>query len=194
MEEYEGFRASEVFVKNVMSENPLIIKEDEDVRTAANLMSEARTGSLIVLDAEGGLSGILTEMDIVEKLVSDGLNPDKVIVKDIMSSPVYTIEGDKPMKEAAEMMAELEIRRLPVVEGEEMVGIITENDILEISPTLIDITREYKKIKEYREKEEFYRDYDRMIKKETSGYCESCGVYSDQLKIQSGQLLCPECE
>ncbi|MFP4001538.1 MAG: cyclic nucleotide-binding/CBS domain-containing protein [Thermoplasmata archaeon] len=193
MEEYEEFRASEVLVRNVMSDNPLIIKEDKDVKIAANLMSEAGTGSLVVLDAEGELSGILTEMDIVEKLVSEGLNPHEVLVKDIMSTPVHTIESDKPMKEAAERMADLEVRRLPVVDKGEMIGIITENDVLEISPALIEITREYKRIKEVRDKDTFERDFEQPVERETSGYCESCGVYSDQLTLQSGQLLCPEC-
>jgi len=190
MEEYDGFRASEVFVRNVMSENPLIIREEKSVKTAANLMSEARVGSLIVLDEEGDISGILTEMDIVDKLVSEGKNPDEVRIRDIMSTPVHTIESDRPMKEAAETMAEMEIRRLPVVEEGKMVGMITENDILEISPALIDITREYKKIKEPREVDK----YEEIIERESTGYCESCGVYSDQLLLKSGQLICPECQ
>ncbi len=190
MEDYEEFRASEVLVKSVMSENPLIIKENEKIKKAANLMSEAKTGSLVVLDDEGELSGILTEMDIVDELVSKGLDPEEVMVKDIMSTPVHTIESSTPIQKAAETMADLEIRRLPIVDGEEMVGIITENDILEISPALIDITREYKKIRGPRKEQE----YSEPMKKETSGYCESCGVYSDRLMVENGQLLCPECE
>ncbi len=190
MEDYEGFGASEVLVKNVMSENPLIIKEDEKIKTAANLMSEAKTGSLVVLDSEGELSGILTEMDIVDDLVSQGLDPEKTLVKDIMSYPVHTIESSLPIQKAAETMADLEIRRLPVLEGGEMVGIITENDILEISPTLIDITREYKRIRGPVRNQE----YQEPLNRETSGYCESCGVYSERLTLENGRLLCPECE
>ncbi len=190
MENYEGFRASDVLVKNVMSENPLIIKKEENIKTAANLMSEAKTGSLVVLDSDGELAGILTEMDIVDDLVSEGLDPDKVLVKEIMSTPVHTVESSKPIQEAAKTMADLKIRRLPVVEGEEMVGIITENDILEISPTLIEITREYKRIRGPSKDQE----YSETVRRETSGYCESCGVYSEQLILENGRLLCPECD
>ncbi len=190
MEDYEGFGASEVLVKNVMSENPLIIKENEKIKIAANLMSEAKTGSLVVLDSDGELSGILTEMDIVDELVSEGLDPEEVMVKDIMSFPVHTIKSNIPIQEAAKTMADLGIRRLPVIEREEMVGIITENDILEISPTLIDITREYKKIRGPDKDQE----YGEAVKRETSGYCESCGVYSERLILENGRLLCPECE
>jgi len=190
MEDYEGFGASEILVKNVMSRNPLIIKEEDNIETAANLMSEAKTGSLIVLDSAGELSGILTEMDIVEDLVSKGIDPDEALVKDIMSSPVHTTESDTPLQEAAETMADLEIRRLPVLEEGEMIGIITENDILEISPTLIDITREYKKIRGSGGDQE----YSEKVKREISGYCESCGVYSGRLILENGQLICPECK
>jgi len=153
-------------------------------------MSEAKTGSLVVLDEDGELAGILTEMDIVNDLVSKGLDPEEVLVGDIMSKPVHTIESGMPIQDAAKTMADLEIRRLPVVEGEKMVGIITENDILEISPALIEITREYKKIRGPRKEQ----DYVEKVKRETSGYCESCGVYSEQLTLENGRLLCPECE
>ncbi len=190
MENYEDFGASDVLVKSVMSESPLIIKKDENIRTAANLMSEAKTGSLVVLDNDGELTGILTEMDIVDDIVSEGLDPDNVLVKEIMSTPVHTIESSKPIQEAAKTMADLEIRRLPVVDGGKMVGIITENDILEISPTLIEITREYKRIRGSSKDQE----YSESMKRETSGYCESCGVYSEQLILENSRLLCPECE
>ncbi len=190
MTDYDGFGASDVLVKNVMSENPLIIREDETVSTAARLMDESDTGSLIVLDEQKKLSGVLTEMDIVEKIVTEGHDPKEVSIEEIMSEPVHTIEGDKLIQDAAELMADLEVRRLPVMEGDDLIGIITENDILEISPALIDITREYKKIKGGEELEE----YERPKRKEISGYCESCGVYSEELVLENGQLLCPECE
>lgn len=190
-EQEEGFGASRVLVKDVMSESPLIIKENNSVETAANLMKETNTGSLVVLDDKSELSGILTEMDIVGKLVSKGLDPEDIMVKDIMSTPVHTIESKKPVQRAAGKMADLKVRRLPVIDDKEMIGIITENDILEISPALIDITREYKRIKDVE------NEYDEMggaVRQETSGYCESCGVYSEELISQNGQLICPQCE
>ncbi len=191
MEDYEDFRASEVMVKDVMSESPISIKGHKTVETAAALMRETDTGSLVVLDDDGKLSGILTEMDIVTKLVSKSLKPDEIKIKEIMSTPVHTIDCKEPVQQAAKTMADLEVRRLPVMEEEDMVGIVTENDILEISPALIDITREYKKI---RETEGGFENYTTPLRKETSGYCESCGVFSDQLSSQNGQLVCPECE
>ncbi len=190
MTEYEGFGASDISVRNIMSRSPLIIKEDEDVKTAAELMHESETGSLVVLDDERELTGILTEMDILGNIVTEGLDPEEVTVEEVMSEPVHTVRGDKPIQDAAELMADLEVRRLPVMDDEKMIGIITENDVLEISPKMIDITREYKRITEPEELQE----YEEPKRREISGYCESCGVYSEDLVMENGQLMCPECE
>lgn len=189
MEDVDRFKSKDVQIKDVMSKNPLVIKEKENVETAANLMKEADIGSLVVIDDDENLSGIITEMDIVKKVVAQNLSPDDIGISEVMSTPVHTISCEKAIQEAASLMAEENIRRLPVVEDEEMIGIITENDVLEISPTLIDITREYEKIRRSKRSDK----YENQVKRETSGYCESCGIYSDRLVSDNSQLLCPEC-
>ncbi|MFP3871963.1 MAG: cyclic nucleotide-binding/CBS domain-containing protein [Candidatus Natronoplasma sp.] len=190
MEDEERFRGHEVLVQDVMSKNPVVINENETVERAANLMKEADIGSLVVVDDDQNISGIITEMDIVKKIVAENLPSDDVRIKEVMSKPVHTIDVDRLVQEAAETMAEKNIRRLPVMENGEMIGIITENDVLEISPTLIDITREYERIRGPNDLEK----YEEHMRRESSGYCESCGVYSDRLVPKNGQLLCPECE
>ncbi len=180
---------AEVQVQDIMTTNPIIIKGKETVRKAAQLMKDAEVGSLIVFDEAGKLQGIVTEEDIVRKSVAEGLDTEEEMVKNIMSSPVHTVNGEKSLKESAELMSKLGIRRLPVKKEGEIVGIVTENDILDISPAMLDITREYEKIQEADQ----ISSYETDNQVEVSGYCESCGVYSDQLVEVSGQLLCPEC-
>lgn len=189
MQGRNGIRSPEIPVRNVMSHDPLTVREDETVRGAAKLMSESNIGSLVVMDKEEELTGIVTEMDIVKKVIAEDREVKEVTVKEIMSEPVHTIEGEEFLQEAAEIMADKDIRRLPVFLDGEMVGLITENDILEISPALIDITREYKKIHEVEDIDR-YRD---PKKRESSGYCESCGVYSKSLIVENGEVLCSEC-
>lgn len=185
-----GSKSSQLPVQDVMSRNPIVIGIDESVKGAAQLMEEADIGSLVVVDSEKDLAGVITEMDIVKKVTSKNLDPEEVAVEEVMSTPVETIEGKRSIKEAAELMANLGIRRLPVRdEKDDMIGIVTENDILEIAPTLIDITREYNRIQRSGEIEK----YKEPGKREISGYCESCGVYSDGLVEENGELLCPEC-
>lgn len=183
------FGNPDIRIQDVMTVNPIITKKGETVGTAAKLMKESGVGSLLVLDDGGNLEGIVTEMDIVSDLVAEGKNPDEVTVEEIMSSPVHTIEGDKYIQQAAEIMAKMNIRRLPVMRNEDLAGVITENDIIEISPALLDITREYARIQSQKQIEE-YQEPKRI---QISGYCESCSVYSDKLTIVNGQLLCPEC-
>ena len=188
-EEFEKLRNPDVKIQDVMSVNPIIIRKNDSVKKAAKLMKEAKVGSLVVLDEEGELEGIITENDIVFDTVAEGLNPDEVDVNEIMTTPVHTIEGNKTIVEGAQQMANLDVRRLPVLRNGKMVGIITENDILEISPALMEITREYAKL-QYPEDVDEYKE---PPKREISGYCESCGIYSDRLIHTNGQLLCPEC-
>ncbi len=185
----ETFENPDVRIQDVMSVNPIIIKRGQCVRKAAKLMKEAGVGSLLVLSDDGSLEGIITEMDIVFKTVAEGLNPDKVKVDDIMSSPVHSIEGNRDLGYAAKIMAELGVRHLPVTKEDDLVGMLTENDIIELSPALLDITREYARI-QYPESIDEYKEPSR---REISGYCESCAIYSDRLSMNDGQLLCPEC-
>ncbi len=184
-----SFESPDVRIQDVMSVTPIIIKKTNTVSKAASLMKESGVGSLVVLDEAGELEGIITEMDIVFKTVAEGLDPKEVKVKNIMSSPVKTISGIKSIRDAADLMARHGIRRLPVIRGGNMIGIITENDIIEMSPALLDITREYARIR-YPEDIERYTESKEI---ETSGYCESCKVYSERLTTVEGQLLCPEC-
>jgi len=85
----------------------------------------------------------------------------------------------------AERMAKLRIRRLPVVEGGELVGILTENDILRISPSLIEITREWARMNSSGSESEGGGV--------SAGYCEVCGSYSDMLTYNDGRLVCSDC-
>ncbi|MCX8154197.1 MAG: CBS domain-containing protein, partial [Candidatus Bathyarchaeota archaeon] len=74
--------------------------------------------------------GIVTERDIIVKCLAKELNPREVKAKDIMSSPVISIEPDVEMLEAAKVMVSRMIRRLPVVENNKLVGIITTSDMI----------------------------------------------------------------
>ncbi|MGM0404953.1 MAG: CBS domain-containing protein [Thermoplasmatota archaeon] len=185
----ETLEHPDVQIQDVMSVTPIIIRKNKTVRKAAQLMKDADVGSLIVLNEKEDIEGIITENDIVLDTVAEGLNPSEVTVQEIMSTPVNTIEGNKTILECAKIMAEKGIRRLPVTRDGEMIGMITENDILELSPALMDITREYARIQHPDELEEYSEPREREI----SGYCESCGVYSDRLVSENSELICPEC-
>src|SRR3989338_9574788 len=98
------------------------------VSEAVRIMDEKSIGSALI-EENRRVIGIVTERDILRKIVAKGKNPDKVKVKDIMNNPVITIDANEDISEASKIMDEKRIRRLIVVENGQIVGKITANSI-----------------------------------------------------------------
>jgi signal-transduction protein with cAMP-binding, CBS, and nucleotidyltransferase domain len=167
-----------------MSGKPRTGTPDMSVQQAALHMRSERIGSLVVMK-EGRPVGILTERDIVNKVVAENEQATKITVGSIMSVPLTYIDPEELVSVAARMMSQKRVRRLPVVKDGRLVGMLTENDVLSLSPSLIEITREWSKIVRTGEAS---RDVS-----SNSGYCEVCNSYSAELKMVDGEVLCPEC-
>ncbi|HUV25504.1 MAG TPA: CBS domain-containing protein [Methanomassiliicoccales archaeon] len=176
--------ARDIYVDEVMTRSPVKGDPGMTAREAAQLMKKKEVGSLVIVENNQPV-GILTEKDLVEKVVSENLLPSKVIVENIMSAPLVIASPGDSVVDAAERMAHLKLRRLPVVDDGSLVGILTENDILRISPSLIEITREWAKINSSGLETESFGI--------STGYCEICGAYSDMLMHMDGRLLCSDC-
>ena len=101
-----------------------------------------------------------------------------------MTKPPATIDASSDVTEAAKKMRALKIRRLVVLQSAELKGIITSNDIVDITPALIDVMAEKSKIAPIRPAKESAA---------LSGYCDRCGSWADELKSHDGQFLCDEC-
>jgi len=97
------------------------------IREAAEDMKRMHRGCLVVID-EGKLVGILTERDLVQKVLATGRNPNETPVSKIMSGPVITVSSDASLSDAARKMIAHGVRRLPVVEGSKVVGMLTVSD------------------------------------------------------------------
>ena len=104
------------------------VHSDMCISRAAKLMDQKSIGSVLV-EEEGEVIGIMTERDILRKIVAKGRNPDKVKVKEVMNDPVITIDANEDILEASKIMDEKKIRRLIVVENGQIVGKITANSI-----------------------------------------------------------------
>jgi CBS domain-containing protein len=117
---------------------PEVIAEDEKTRVTklSTEMEMAGIGS-VVITREGKPVGIVTDRDIALKVCAMKRNPDDVTAKEIMSSPLLTIEPDASLEKACELLAENGIRRLPVVEEEKLVGIISVRNILTRNPACV---------------------------------------------------------
>jgi CBS domain-containing protein len=116
-----------VEVRDVMTEATVTESPQDSLRSAAERMWRQQTGSLIVVD-EGRLRGIITERDVL-RAVALGADPDKATVDDAMTSEVFTVTPDTPLREAAREMAARWIRHLPVVNGSELLGVVSMRDV-----------------------------------------------------------------
>lgn len=120
-------------VKDVMTPNVLVTVPDSTAMEAAKLMASEDRGSVIVLD-RGSPVGIVTERDLFKKVVAIGLLPKDVRVRDIMSSPLISASPDQSLRSAADLMGKKKIRRLPVIEKDRLVGILTAADLARLEP------------------------------------------------------------
>jgi len=117
-----------VKVKDVMIKEVITIDGEESVAEACKIMGEKHIGSLIVTSQSKPI-GIFTERDLLSKIILKRLKLDEIKVKDYTSMPLTVISPEFDLKEAARIMAQLKIRRLPVMKGEKLVGILTSADI-----------------------------------------------------------------
>jgi len=176
--------SKEVIVREAMKTNLVIVKPDTTVLEAAKLMKKRKMGNVIVVKNKQPI-GILTESDIIKKVVAEGKNPNDINVKEVMTTPVIIIDPFSNLKDAVNTMKKCNIRRLPVIENKELIGVITLTDISRISPVLHEISSQWYDIK--MRDESFYKQ------QVFSGKCEDCGVLSPNLKNVDGKLLCEDC-
>jgi len=119
------------FVNQVMSKNVLSLDKSTSLQEAAEHMKKLNVGCVIVTESNNPI-GIITERDFVTKIAAEG-RPLFTEIKEVMSSPLITIDPEETIWEASELMKEKLIHKLPVKGNDEIVGIITTTDIVKIS-------------------------------------------------------------
>jgi CBS domain-containing protein len=177
-----------MIVKDVMSSPVVTLGEDATSNKVAHVMDENELGCVIVTNKTGKPVGILTERDLVIRVLAKNLRPDAIKAKEIMTSPLVTIEPDTTVSEAARRMSRLNIRRLGVTYKGNLVGLVSSKDILAVMPELIEMIQERSRIEGAVEAEETEEEETPL-----SGYCDRCGVFSEDLKDVNGQNLCEDC-
>lgn len=115
-------------VKDVMTKNVKTISPFAMIAEAARVMRKNRIGCLVVVEGNKPV-GIITERDVAYKIVAEEKS-SSTAVREVMSKDLKTIDKEKTLKDAARIMAAHVIRRLPVVENKELIGIITLEDVM----------------------------------------------------------------
>ena len=141
-----------MLVKDVMTSPVVTVNEAAPSNKIAKLMDENKLGCVIITNKAKKPVGIITERDLVKRVLSKNVVPDTIKAGEIMTSPLVTIEPDATISEAARRMSRLDIRRLGVVYKGNLVGLISSRDILGVMPELIEIIQERPKTKIDQEK------------------------------------------
>jgi len=172
-------------VMDAMTTKPVSVSPGITLQECANIMDENHVSTVIVRDNENSV-GILSDQDIVRKVIAKGANPLNKKVKEFMETDLVVVEPETDIYDALIKMRDLNIRHLPVVKDNKMIGLLTLKDILKIQPQLFELL-----VEKFELKEENRKPINRIIQNE--GICQACGEYSEKVKDVNGSLLCLSC-
>ncbi len=169
---------ADIPVKEIMTREVCTVSKDESVLNVSRKMIECGVGSVVVVEDSKPI-GIVTERDIILKVVARDKIPSEVCVEEIMNYPVVTVTPETSAKQAGRIMLKKGIRRLPVVKGDSLVGIVTDTDLLSFS---IDLG-EYMGL---------IREENYVVEEVETGKCEKCGKIAE-LFDADGLKVCEDC-
>ncbi len=115
-------------VRDLMSSSPRTVEPSTTVVEAAKVMANEDVGPVPVVQ-EGRVVGLVTDRDLVVRVLAEGRDPSSTTIGEIASSDLVTVRPDSDLNEALHLMAQNQVRRLPVVEGEQLVGIVAQADV-----------------------------------------------------------------
>jgi len=178
MDEIEDIKVGDAMTRGV-----ICVDVNDTVQYAAEVMEKNDISSVIVTEKGAGV-GIMTERDILIKLVVKSKEPRKLACSEVMTSPLITVEPTVGIDDAARMMRNNNIHRLVVADHGKIIGVLSEFDIVGIEPALHLLIRE----KSQWNVSQAAKDVGTI-----SGACEACENYSENLRSVDGRLLCEDC-
>jgi CBS domain-containing protein len=128
-------------VEDVMVKEVIKINEDVSTKEAAELMNKYEIGCLIAV-GKGKVSGILTERDLLKRVVAEAKDASKLRVRDVMTSPLVVAEPKMDLGEAVRLMFKMKIKKLPVVEDKRLVGLVSLTDIARFQPQMMGLIKQ----------------------------------------------------
>ena len=129
-----------VLVRDIMSKDVKVVRPDTTIQEVVATMSKFDVSSIMVVQSERPV-GIVTTRDVLSKVVVQCLAPRALTARQIMSSPLVTIDESATIEEAARLMAQRKVKTLPVMDGDKLVGVLTYTDIVFQVPAMLSILR-----------------------------------------------------
>lgn len=182
----ESIKEIEIYisVKEVMTEKVITTDIEESALKVGKEMIKHNVGSIIVTKNDEAV-GIITERDMVKKIIAKNKKTENVSASMLMSSPLIMIKPSTNVIDASKIMSKANVRRLVVMQNGKIVGIITDRDLLTIAPGLNTILSDLV---------EMNRKQDVMAEEEyEGGICQRCGYYVADLATVNGRILCESC-
>jgi CBS domain-containing protein len=125
-----------VQTRYIMVKKVITITKDSSVEEAVRLMNEHEIGCLIVTDNKKA-RGMLTERDLLKRVLAKSKDPKKTKVEEVMSTPLISIDPDAEIEDVSRIMFQKNIKKVPIVRKDKLIGLVTLTDILRIQPQLI---------------------------------------------------------
>lgn len=116
-------------INEVMTKDPLSVAEDAPVSEAARIMRDANIGDVLVTRPDGSVCGIVTDRDLALDVIAEGADLASMTVRDVCSHRIESVASGDPVDRAVAMMRDQAIRRLPVIDDGELVGIVSLGDL-----------------------------------------------------------------
>ncbi len=180
----------EVSVAEVMNKAVITMDINSDIPAIAKEMINRDAGSVIITE-NGKAMGIITERDLVKGIITENRKPGDVDAGEILSTPLLTVNPATSIIEAAKLMLRANVKRLPVMENGTIIGVISNTDILMITPSLSTILKDL--IDMNREALFSTTSIEEVSEEPATGICESCSYHSPDLKLVDGRYLCENC-
>lgn len=172
-----------IAVKDIMEKKVVTIDVGKNAKNAGEVLKRTRKSSIIVTK-KGKPVGIISDSDLIKRVVVANKAASKIKIKSIMSGPLVTVRPDDDILIAVRKMKKSNIHRLPVVQDGKLVGMISMTDIAKTTPEMLDLLEYRLKMKEMPVE---------IREKFTSGMCEMCENFSENLRKVNDQWLCEEC-
>jgi CBS domain-containing protein len=172
-----------VLVKEIMAKPVYTIDIKKTAEDAAKVMRKTRRGFLVVIKNKNPV-GCISDSDLIDKVMTKSIVARKIKVDKLMGGPVVFVEPDEDVLSVVKKMKRSNVHRMPVINKGRIVGIISLSDIAKSSPEMLELL-------EYRTK---MKTLPFEIEEETtSGICDNCENYSDDLLRTNDQWLCESC-
>jgi len=183
MSEINPAAREKVRIREVMNSPVITGTEKETVVEIAKRMIDCKVGSVVIMKNHAAV-GVVTDGDIVSKLVSKNKKPSEVLAKDVMSSPLVTIGDDEEVNDAARLMRKKGVKRLGVTDHGKLMGMVSMSDIVAVNPEIYAVIAEKARI---------LASQSMGLTKHLTGICDECEQWSDDLTRVENKNICYDC-